>query len=159
MQTCARFVVVLGLAFLAACRGNTTCTPGTHLCTDNDGKDYTGDPFKGGGTQLRVCATTGEGADADGEFLVEKDCGKSGLVCFEDVAKDDDTHKFDGCIDPACGEAGGGPCTTEGATACELATLESCGKNGDGCLVWQIEQDCSTGGQSCAYSGDVAGCS
>src|SRR4051794_27903993 len=156
----ARLVLLLGLAALAAagCRDNTTCTPGTVLCTLADGTDFNGDPFKGGGDELRVCSTTGDGADADGEFIVQQDCAKDDTVCFEDVGRDDDTHKFDGCITAACGQSAASPCVKEGATSCLLTTASICAKDANGCLSWTLQEDCADSGHNCAYQADVATC-
>jgi len=49
-------------------------------------------------------------------------------------------------------------CTERGETRCSDQTVEQCGPDDSGCLVWQELLDCSDEGSTCREMGGAAGC-
>ena len=90
------------------------------------------------------------GEECDGQSLGGESCGSLGFDGGDLLCTDGCAFDTAGCCDDACQALGESQCVNE--------TVEVCVENADGCLEWQVDEDCAATDLQCVEDSDGAFC-
>jgi hypothetical protein len=92
------------------------------------------------GTRLELCSLQPNGCLAE----AVTDCAATGDVCDDRV-----DPPVCACVDR---------CSSAGSARCAGSVAQTCAEQPDGCLDWQVVEDCGANGEACAVAPDGATC-